>query len=294
MKSAAGSSASSDPPGIKSMVKFFKFLGQLSPNDGALYFFRGHASRSYRWEPSIYRKQDWILNEDKLFREILLRCPQEFTGLRTTFEMLVKMQHYSFPTRLMDMTANPLVALYFACLPPAPDPDQTPDPDGCVGVFRIPREKAKYFDSDTVSIVANIAKLPKSFSVKKDSKGKLRDRGKLLDQIRQEKPSFLDQIKVEDLGKAVFVKAKLDNPRIIRQDGAFFLFGIDQVKTKCSAKVQDYESPLGHFIVPEEEKDALKHQLEELSICEASLFPEIDIVSKYVKDADWLKWLSNI
>ena len=38
----------------------------------------------------------------------------EFKGLLTPLEELAKLQHYSIPTRLVDVTINPLIALYFA------------------------------------------------------------------------------------------------------------------------------------------------------------------------------------
>ena len=41
--------------------------------------------------------------------------PNFFSDCTTALDYLVVLQHYSFPTRLLDFTENPLVALYMAC-----------------------------------------------------------------------------------------------------------------------------------------------------------------------------------
>ncbi len=100
------------------------------------------------------KKKQYIENEDKIIREAILRNPEEFQNLRTNFEILSKMQHYEFPTRLLDLTENPLVALYFAV-----SSKNNKNKDGCVIIFKINRENIKYYDSDTVSILCAIAKI---------------------------------------------------------------------------------------------------------------------------------------
>lgn len=100
---------------VGSVRTFLTEMERFEPEKGFTYFFRGHSRFSHRLVPSIYRDPGWIANEDVLFKELVLRCPNDFSGQESTFQSLVKMQHYSLPTRLLDITANPLVALYFAC-----------------------------------------------------------------------------------------------------------------------------------------------------------------------------------
>ena len=90
-------------------------------------FFRGQANANWTLSPSLYR-QGLFYSENLLITEMQHICPREFTGNR--FHSLVKMQHFGMPTRLLDMTTNPLIALYFAC-----ESDEQTNEDGAVYIF---------------------------------------------------------------------------------------------------------------------------------------------------------------
>lgn len=250
------------------------------------YYYRGQSDEVYKLIPGIYRNDNLINNEHIIIKDIESAVPSEFSSCRCTFDKLVKMQHYELPTRLLDITANPLVALFFACFD-----EKTKDKDGAFYEFVIESdtENRKYSDSDAVSVVANIARRPSGFEIDSIRDYELEDFNKedaikyLLHEIRcSEKPHFLPLVNVDDIEKVFFVKPKMDNPRIVKQEGAFLLFGIEGKKSDF--KEVDSFFVFKKYIIPSDKKDYILHQLDLLGINEASLFPEISHISSYIKN----------
>ena len=102
---------------INSVSEFIEKIVHLDKEEGTEIFYRGHADKNWELLPSIFRTPNGVEKEHLLFRDMVAHEPQSFSECKSTLDYLVQMQHYGLPTRLLDMTTNPLVALYFACQP---------------------------------------------------------------------------------------------------------------------------------------------------------------------------------
>jgi hypothetical protein len=273
---------------ISSTQEFIQAIFHLRPSADFTLYFRGHSDASYKPQPSLFRQPTLLQNEHLLFREILISNPADFSSDLSAVDKLARMQHYSLPTRLLDLTSNPLIGLYFTCKAEAKcdDKGKKPEPDGEVIIFKVKKTSIKFFDSDTVSCIANLAQMSK------DEKDNLQaDFGldvaqfnvrpaasKLWHFICQEKPYFTPRINPQHLQSIVVVRTKLNNNRILSQSGAFMLFGhgatleggrsditVDRISVKASVK-----------------KEILR-ELDELNINESTVFPYIENSARYIK-----------
>lgn len=80
-------------------------------------YYRGVENRAYQLVPGLIRKvknhRTLLPYEMKIVEAVEREYPDELRKL-SFVEKLVWMQHYGFPTRLLDVTRNKLVALYIA------------------------------------------------------------------------------------------------------------------------------------------------------------------------------------
>lgn len=139
-------------------------------------FYRGESKNRDTTIPGIFRKKKdenntlianyWLKHEHKLFRELELRYPNVFDNAKSTMDKLSIMQHYRLPTRLLDFTTNPLLALYMAI-----DTDDFEEFCPTIKIVFVKKDKIKYYDSDSVSVFSNFAKMDyeKNIMVEKEN-----------------------------------------------------------------------------------------------------------------------------
>lgn len=104
---------------IKNLSDYIHLVTSISSVNKGPYsdtvIFRGISDSQHDLVPGLSRLKNPDENtEFDLINDFLTRRPDAFNGL-SDFDILAKMQHYGLPTRLLDFSLNPLVALYFAC-----------------------------------------------------------------------------------------------------------------------------------------------------------------------------------
>lgn len=369
---------------IDSVASYISEISKINTLENL--FFRGQSNDSYDLVPGIYRKGDkeftHLINESVMYRDIISKSPSDFNN-KNTLESLTLMQHYGLPTRILDITSNALVALYFACC-------NNFEKNGKVYVFNVEKDSIVNYNSDRACILANLSKLNHDFYysirvyeqvlnyknkivselenimeeyfelmldhndinqfIKKniviktnenylyylskqlviDLEYSIKEKLKrnftninvdekyiqvlilfrvhsiiseeldkiinieidnvnkiyfqnLIDFIKEDKPYFYSRIDPIDIGKILLVKPKLDNARIVRQQGAFFIFGVLKGTKKLMPTFNE-NWIIRELIINNSSKCKILRELELLGISEITLFPEIDYVAKHIRN----------
>ena len=298
---------------ITSAFEFLKIAHELKKDrnhPSEIEFFRGHSDKEWRLMPSIYRK--YMLNfEEDLINEFIRRRPNEFLESDGVFNIVAKMQHYGLHTRLLDVTENPAVALYFACC-------DNFDKDGELFVFQ------RSLDEIPNNTVSNI--IAEFYIRYKNSGDKYEIKNYYEYVIKNHKKKDVEMAFYHiTSGYYCFSRPKIISERILRQSGAFMLFAnevcpkencknekcIHRETDKCkkgsianniseriatlSVKdlLMDYTDPHiineqnGYrYIIKAENKKEINSELNTIGINRAFLFPElnnegIDIMEEY-------------
>ena len=117
-----------EPIKIKSLDEFVKKICKFKNSSDAhfnrnIYLFRGQSNIDYKLVPSLQRYKESIdgnnerscILERNLIEMAKNKLSDVFKNHLRPIELLSLLQHYGIPTRLLDVTENALVALYFAC-----------------------------------------------------------------------------------------------------------------------------------------------------------------------------------
>lgn len=249
---------------IESVSDALKIVEGLRPkkNHGSI-FFRGEAKDygELRCCPAIYRKEMWQKRERFFYNEAKARFPEAFVHEDVndnTLGRLVKMAHYGVPTRLLDITENLLVALYFAT-----SEEQSSGEDGFVYCIKVGYAGVHYDQNEGVKKLAQLA-------------------------YKDGATPVLEYMNPEDARKILFVHPKWSNPRIVAQQGAMLIFGCDGWK-EARLSLKEQKGAEGEpFIVktlciPSCKKREILESLSLMGITPWSLFPDLEHLGMALK-----------
>ena len=250
-------------------------------------YYRGEASVDWEALPSVLRGRESYYRESFYYHEIQVRSPKDFEN-QSFLNKLVTMQHYDLPTRLLDITSNPLNALYFAC-------ESEKEKDGKVSFFPILPGSMNYGDSDKALILSCLPHLTRQEhinlidEIKNSNSGIYRDSpttpflNKLLLEIRAEKPAFEPRIVLGDILNPLFVQPNMTNPRIANQQGAFLLSGLSNSQKEAEEKIKSRMAKT-HLIIPASKKNIIMDELDAIGINQATIYPNLDKIAGYLKN----------
>jgi len=275
--------------------------------NGFRFYFRGERVGSWPLRPSVMRNLPrkgfaFRKREGEMLLELMSKRPEDFIGTTSALSQWVVAQQHGLKTRLLDITQNPLVALFHAC----EHRSTRNNSNGVLHVFVVPKCIVKSFDSDAISVVANFAKLLRFEQkillgnfVNNNELIQAQEIGyscdyshimrRLYHHIRREKPHFKKLIDMRDLFRVFVVEPQQLFERIRAQSGAFLVSAFHERFEKDRILAYNENTPVyDHykFIVPTASKKKILDELRLLNMKREVLFPGLDEAAEAIVESN--------
>lgn len=266
-------------------------------NEGLL--FRGQSDIQFELLPSLGRNRKFachssILDEERNLIEMAgFKLPEVFHKELEPLELLALLQHHGIPTRLLDVTENAFVALYFACC----------SGDGKDGeVFAFKHDEHDVANYPVINAIADSYRFARSTFCSLDGfYGAVITQPYFLEQkqtheIRHETKGFGGRWIAECCSEIFFVHAPVRSLRQQMQGGRYILFPnriapYGSSDTFCFEKVIDpipknHDCICGRITVPKELKGQILKKLRLFGISRETLFADsVDVVCEEITSA---------
>lgn len=234
-------------------------------------YYRGQLEKNKYMPSSISREPDYAANESKIYQDAVSLGAVDLKGLVSPIERLAKLQHYGIPTRLVDVTIDPLVALYFAV------ENVNDNSAGNVYLYQVDGYSMDSEEVKVLSLLPTIDHLTKGSIASEYEK-------QFGGSISDEEISCIVNSPVIVRYSEVLQKS---NPRLYNQKGTFLICGnvVEGDTITSSLKSLDTYTPTLVIRIPFEYKKAIKDDLDnKYNVNHLSIYPELPSVATYIKE----------
>lgn len=284
---------------VKSVKTFIERVSKMKQDNassqGKTWFFRGQKSASWDVRPSIFRN-DYLISEDKIIDNAMCQNTVELRDCSNKFELLTKLQHYGLGTRLLDLTLNPLVALFFASeeisvFSKNRNGTYTEKTEDGRVLFKLTESRPLYDLSVRLATEVSFQCFERGMTLEKFC-NQMKDNNSI---TQAEFDSLVDEdyrLVIEFLQTNNFIVSAHSNMRLIQQRGAFLLAPSINIKPSTSVNTsvlskakRDLSDEFdGSFVIPANDKESIREELDFLNINEATLFPELEHQLLYIQN----------
>lgn len=286
-------------------LKLLEQLFEMQLNNSNLTF-RGHSNANYQLVSSLLREEKNLKNEDKIYFDIIKSYPEKFIEANYHLDFLKTIQHYGGKTRIMDLSTNFLIALYFATsgntdyLGELVIFDKNIDIELSESIGPRYDKKVKRLNSDTVEILASLAALnserkesiethahsSSSMIVDRpiDELGLIDDFNeydnvkRLVHEVGQVRLNFSPKIDPRHLLEVYFSDSTFDNERITNQAGEFIIHGL-LPKEKVMQKLNRYrfkkDGKKQIILIDHKAKNDILIYLRMLNVKDSTIYPSL-------------------
>ena len=228
----------------------------------------------------------------------LQKIPMEFKEFSTLFDIMTKYQHYGMCTRLLDLTTNPLVALYFACKIHGNEEYESDDEKVEKEPYGVIYYTNNYYPSQSTDKEVKIVSALASYDLSKEN-----TISEILERLRQNqiidietKDRWLQKTYFPEFVKLIqnnyMVTPTYTNERLRKQSGVFLLASLftivsgsevgNSIITKSKGNLRE-EFSERFFYINGENKESILKELDLYNINEATLFPELEHQLNYIR-----------
>lgn len=290
---------------VKSVQEYVQEILNISKiKESDTLFFRGQISTGFELVSSLGRQMDKVINDDKkkgkivhekqlavereLIHSAVSKYPEVFGKYDCPLSLLAKLQHYGIYTRLLDVSTNALVGLFFSCY----DNNNCPESmdDGEVIVFSA-KCYSRYYQrisiiSDTYKITRNkemplsdyidcvLQWYPRAFTALDNNNELKNGKPEYIKKMTKDpifvEPGFIAQRQINQAGKFILL------PNIIRDDKL--------TKDIMTIDKNNDDSIVERIIIKEENKKKILNDLKRFGITREFIFP--DDVDTNCRDID--------
>lgn len=279
--------------------------------------FRGHDDEKYKLLPSVARNIEhtedgaMLKEERNLIDTARYKMPDIFKNDLSPIELLALLQHHGIYTRLLDVTSNAFVALYFACC-------KSPDKNGEVFTFKHNDRCTTNFPfiesiADSYRFATEECSIDEFFKYVKKQPYFLEEKYALKQLQKTDADIFknilgvssFNEYVIKVLSSPLFIYAPIRSLRQQIQQGLYILFPNNIVYDEkngeeCFEKIinpisKDHECIVSRIIVPSEKKTSILEELKLFGISRETLFGDnTDIVCSEIVNNIQQKIKGNI